>query len=152
MPAASPYEVVATALKTIIDTEFAPEGFTAIHDNLHESLGRERVAIGIAPVEDEVTDRNNVVQETLLEVKFYLVWKPEISPETQVNPFQIAEYAQRFRDACRQARNATPGTDMMWFYDVQRVQYPNDPTGNKTRFVATVRALGNNAGLVETVG
>lgn len=146
----SPFTVVATALKTIIETEFAAENFTAIFDNLHESLGRTRVSIGIAPVEDVVMSSNAVVQETTIEVRFYLMWKQEISPETVVNPSKIADYAERFRNALRTSYAADPHTGQVWYFDLRRIQYPNDPTGNKSRFVATIRALGNNAALVET--
>jgi hypothetical protein len=148
--AGSAFETVALALKSVIDTEFAPEGYTAILDNLHESLGRTRVDIGIAPVEDTLMTGNDVVQETYVEVKFYHLWTQEISPSTIVNPTQITAYAERFRDAVRRAKLSDPGTGQVWYFDVRRVQYPSDPTGNKTRFVARVRAFGNNAGLVET--
>lgn len=147
--AASPFEAVATAVIAIFNAEFAAEGFTMIPDNLHESLGRERVDVGIAPIEDVVNIRDSVVQETWAEVRFYHLWTQEISPNTQVNPFQIAAYAERFRDALRSTAS-TPHTGQVWYFDVRRVQYPNDPTGNKSRFVMTIRAFGNNSGLVES--
>lgn len=148
--AGSAYEVVATALKTIIDAEFAAEGFTAIYDNLHESLGRFRVDIGIAPTEDTVNGRDALVQETWVEVRFYNFWTDEISPDTVVDPRVIAAYAERFRDAVRRAKASDPGTGQVWYFDIRRITYPNDPTGNKSRFHATVRAFGNNAALLET--
>jgi hypothetical protein len=147
---ASAFETTATALKQIIDTEFAPEGITAIFDNLHESLGRTRVSVGIAPLEDVPKSDNALVNETWVEVKFYDLWKTEITPETVVNPVKITGYAERFRDACRRSQATDPHTGMVWFFDIRRIQYPNDPTGNKSRFVATIRAFGNNSGLVET--
>lgn len=148
--AASPYEAVAAAIKSAIDTEFAPEHVTAIHDNIHESLGIKRVAVGIAPSEDVVMGSDNVVQETWIEVRFYDIWDPQINPEQSVNPLKIAAYAERFRRAMRDLSRTIAGTDQVWYFDVRRVTYPNDPTGNKTRFHATVRAYGNNSGLVET--
>lgn len=144
----SAYFTVAADLKTIIDTEFAPEGFTAIFDNLHESLGRTRVDIGIAPLEDIVRSTDFLVQETMVEIRFYDLWKQEISPETLVNPTRITDFAERFRAALREFNQSRSG--QMWFYNLLRIAYPNDPTGNKTRFVATVQALGNNAALIET--
>jgi hypothetical protein len=149
---ASAFETVAAELKTIIDTEFAAEGITAIKDNLHESLGRTRAEVGIAPVEDVVTDRNANVQETIVEVRFYDLWVQEISPSTMVDPSKIAGYAERFRNAVRVSQLGAAGTGRMWYFDVRRIAYPSDPTGNKTRFHATLRAYGNNSGLVETTG
>jgi hypothetical protein len=147
---ASSYENVAAALKTIIDAEFAPEGFTAIFDNLHESLGRTRTEIGIAPVDDIVRDDNGLVQETVVEVRFYDLWTAEISNTTVVDPSRITGFAERMRDAIRVYNSGRYGTGMTWYFDVRRVSYPSDPTGNKTRFHATIRALGNNTALVET--
>lgn len=147
----SPYQTVAAAIKAAFDAEFAPEGFVMAYDNLHESLGRTRVDVGIAPIEDYPSGNNSLVQETLVEVKFYDLWKQEISPETVVDPARIASFADRFRQALRRSQVTDPGTGMVWFFDVRRIRYPNDPTGNKSRFVAEVRAFGNNSNLVETV-
>lgn len=149
---ASPFEAVASAIIGVFNTEFAAEQFTMIPDELHESLGRKRVDVGIAPVEDLVQASNGIVQETWVEIKFYDRWKQEISPDTQINPYIITGYADRLRNALRVARIQDPGTDQVWFFEVRRVQYPRDPTGNKSRFIMTVRALGSNSNLVETTG
>lgn len=146
----SPFYEVASALKEIIDAEFAPEGLVSVLDNIHEALGLDRPRIGIAPIEDLVNPLDAVVQETWVEVRFFDVWKKEISPETLIDPVRITDFAHRFRDAIRRHNEGLAGTDKVWYFDVRRVQYPNDPTGNKSRFVATIRAFGNNNGLVET--
>lgn len=147
----SSYEDIALTLKDIIEEEFSAEGFTVILDNLHESLGRKRVDIGIAPVEDVVMPSNNIVQHTTVEVRFFDLWKQEISPETLVNPSRIAGFAERFRKAIRESDGRTdPATGQTWFFQLVRIGYPNDPTGNKTRFVATIRGWGNNNALFET--
>lgn len=150
--ATSAYSVIAEALVSVIDAEFTDLGITAVHDNLHESLGRDRREVGIAPVEDSIPMNNGLVLETLAEVKFYDFWTQEISPTTAVDPRTITNYAERFRRAVHAARATQVGTGVMWYFDVRRVQYPNDPTGNKTRFVAQVRGYGNNTNLVETTG
>lgn len=147
----SPFESVANALKDIIDNEFAPEGYKVIFDNLHESLGRQAVAVGVAPME-EAPWNDALALEIWVEVRFYDLWKQEISPDTVVNPTRITAFAERLRDAVRRYNKDYFGTSRLWFFDLQRIQYPNDPTGNKTRFHATIRAYGNNAGLVETSG
>ena len=144
----STFEIVADAVKSIFETEFSVEGFTMQFDNLHEALGRDRVAVGIAPTEERANLRDRLVQDTWVEVKFFGLWTDEISPDTIVNPTKITGYAERFRAALRTA--AVTSSGQMWYFDVDRVQYPNDPTGNKSRFVATIRAFGNNANLVET--
>lgn len=146
----SPFEAVAQAVIAVFNNEFASEQFVMIPDRLHESLGRSRVDVGIHPVEDVVNGRDAVVQETFVEVRFYDLWKQEISPETQVNPYRITGFAERFRDALRRAKATDPGTGQVWYFDVRRTAYPPDPTGNSSRFHMTIRAFGNNAGLIET--
>lgn len=152
MTVSSAYNTMADQLKVIIDAEFADLGITAEHDNLHESLGRDRREIGIAPIEEAPPLGNGVALQVLAEVRFYDFWKQEITPTTSVDPRIVAEYAERFRRACREAIYTDPTSGSMWYFDVTRITYPNDPTGNKTRFVATVRAYGNNSALVETTG
>lgn len=146
----SAYEICASAIKTVIDNEFAPENIVAIHDNLHESLGWNGIRVGIAPIRDTQNPRNKLVQETWIEVKFYDLWTREITPETVVNPFRIANFAERFRRAIQAATASYAGSDELWFFDVGTIEYPNDPNGNKSRFVAQIRAVGRNSGLVET--
>lgn len=156
MPAGvgSSFSTVAAGIKAAFDAEFAAEGFVMRFDNLHGSLGLQRVDVGIAPVEDVPNSRNKVALETWVEVKFYDAWTKKwgASPEIVVNPERITEFAERFRRCLRESGVHDPGTNETWYYDVERVRYPNDPTGNKTRFVATIRAFGDNTGLIETRG
>lgn len=145
----SPYSEVADALATIIDTEFSDLGVTAEHDYLHDSLGAEARAVGVSPIAERPRAGELAVQETNVRVQFFDFWEPEADPTASVDPRIVAGYAQRLRDAIRVAR--TTGTDAVWFFDVVGVEYPRDPVGNLSRFVATVRAYGNNSALVETI-
>lgn len=152
MPDVSAFAQIAEAIKPVFDATFAPEGFVLTFDNLHPALGRKRAYAGIAPATDRMRPGAAVVQETLVEIRLYLKWKEEINPETTIDPRVIAGYAERLRNALRAARTTDPGTGLVWYFDVTNVDYPDDPTGNKTRFHATIRAYGNNSGLVETTG
>lgn len=145
-----PFPTIAAAIIAAFDAEFAAEGFTMIPDRLHESLGRRRVAVGISPDEDTPNMRNRLAEEHYVTVQFYGLWDERIDPETQINPTTITGYANRLKDALRVAQENTAGTGSMWYFDVDRTRYPNDPTGNKTRFEMTIRAWGNNQNLVET--
>lgn len=148
----SAFETVATAVKEAFETEFAVEGFKMQFDNIHEALGRDRVAVGIAPMEERANLGNRIVSEHWMEVRFFGLWTDEITPETVVNPFKVTGYADRFKRALHVLDRQEPGTDLVWYFDVDRVTYPNDPTGNKSRFVAVIRAFGNNSNLLETSG
>lgn len=145
-----PFPIIADAIIAAFNAEFAAEGFTMIPDRLHESLGRRSVAVGISPDEDHPNMRNRIAEEHYVTVQFYGLWDERIDPETQINPATITGYARRFKDALRVLQQAMPGTGSMWYFDVDRTRYPNDPTGNKTRFEMSIRAWGNNQNLVET--
>lgn len=147
-----PYEQTAAALKGIIDTEFAPESITAVHDNLHDSLGEKRVSVGLAPLRETPSLGNMVQLETWIEVKFFDLWEKKVDPTQSVNPIKITRYADRFRRAVEADQRTPAGNSVVWYFDVMDVQYPKDPTGNHTRFVAQVRAFGTNDGLNETTG
>lgn len=150
-PVTSPYSQVADALKAIIDAEWAVEGWTAVHDNLHPAVGMDTsTRIGIAP--EEETARAGMIQQndTSITVKFYRRWDPDVDPTKKVDPRPITEHAERFRRAIKAAGD--PGTGAVWFFNLLRIRYPNDPTGNKTRFEADLVAYGNNAAIIETTG
>lgn len=144
----SPYAQVAEALKAIIDAEFAPEGYSAIHDNLHPAVGQEGTRIGIAPEEEAARAGNMIQRDTAITVKFYRRWDPEVDYNKKVDPRPITEFAERFRQAIRD--NDQIGTDSAWYFNVVRVRYPNDPVGNKSRFEADLVAYGSNSALIET--
>ena len=149
--ASSAFEQAANAIKTYFDLEFAAESFVLQFDNLHESLGRYSVEVGIAPVEDTPKQGSMLELDTKVEIRFYDLWTDEIDPTTAVDPRRITGFAERFRECVRLASRSTPGSQELWFFDIERLWYPNDPTGNKSRFHALVRCVGNNNNLIETV-
>lgn len=153
MTVTSPYERAANVLKTVIDTEWATEGLVAEHDNLHESLGYEGARVGIAPTFEEGQPGADIVQNVYLDVKFFDAWIKEVNQEESVDPRVIARHAERFRRACLAAHPTLVAPDHhLWFFNVESIEYPDDPTGNKSRFLAHVCAYSDNAALVETTG
>lgn len=145
-----PYEVVASALKQIIDTEFAAENIHAIHDNIHGSLGVERAEVGIAPMREAPLGTNHLANSFFVEVRYYDLYDLEVDPEQTVNPTVITAKGNRLKRALKQAEATFPGTPEVWYFDWLDTEYPDDPTGNKTRFHMHIRALGDNTGLIET--
>lgn len=144
------YAEIADALKVIIDAEFAPESYTATHDNLHPAVGLEGARIGIAPEEESPASGNMLQQNTIITVKFYRRWDSDVDPTKKVDPRVIARFAERLRIALREANKVSTG--QVWYFNLMRVRYPNDPTGNKTRFEADITVYGNNQALIETTG
>lgn len=145
-----PYHVAATAIKSIIDGEFTDRQVTAVHDKLHESLGTKRCEVGISPLREAPQPGNEVVGHIFIFVQWYDLWEKEIDPEQRVNPFNVTEMADRFRRAVERYSATNPGTTEVWYFKVTNIEYPDDPTGNKTRFEATIQAYGQNTGLMQT--
>jgi hypothetical protein len=154
MPTTSAYEQAANQLKTIIDTCYTADGFTAEHDELHEAVGMNGTRIGIAPDErgDIVSPGNGLVQETYIMVRFQGKYNLQVNPDQSVDPRLVANYAERLRRAIQDANYPQAGTDQKWYYLIVDTRYPRDATGNKTRFFMLLKAFGNNTGVVETTG
>jgi hypothetical protein len=146
---ASAYEITATALKAVIDGEFSTEGYTAVHDRLHESLGWKRTEIGISPESQAPMSGNASVMDTIVLIQFYDRWDKEVDPEQQVNPFRITGYADRLARAIETQQAGFAGSTEVWYFEPLSIAYPNDPTGNKTRFHMIVRAKGDNVALIQ---
>lgn len=147
----SRYEVAATGIKAICDAVFDAEGFKAKHDCLHESLGFKRVEIGISPSRITPLPTNASVDQTFILIQFYGLYKREVDPELQVNPFKVAAYHDRLAVALETQQAQDPTSNDVWYYQIINTEFPRDPTGNKSRFEMTVRALGGSPGL-ETSG
>jgi hypothetical protein len=146
----STFTEIAAVIKSAFEAEFAAENFTLTYDELHESLGASKWVAGIAPVEESISSRDNYVKETYVTVSLFGRWDKVVDPTQKVDPSLITEYADRFLSAMR-TLNDQPGTGRAWYFNVERIEYPRDPTGNKTRFVATLCCYGNNSQLIETV-
>jgi hypothetical protein len=146
---AVPYHTVATALKTILDGEFTDLTITAVHDKIHESLGYRRVEVGISPVRESATTGREIQMTSTVLIQWYDLWDKEIDNEQVVNPFLITERADRLRRAIETASAAIAGTPEIWYFKVDNTEYPDDPTGNKSRFEMTVTAYGDNTALTQ---
>lgn len=136
-------------LKQIIDTAFAAEGVQAENDRIHDSLGHQGIRVGITTERIDTLPGNAAVQTIELYVRFWGYYDRMIDPEQAVDPAVIESYAERFQKACE--ANIGGGTDKVWYFNVIMIDFLDDPTGNKTRFIATVTAYGNNPSLIETV-
>jgi len=150
MPAVDQYAIIANGLISLVNTTFAAEGVAAIHDELHESLGTERIEVGVAPVREQPMPGNRAAAHTLVTIQFFDLWDKAVDPTQMVDPRRITGFHARLKEALRTASIAT--SDSYWFFQWEGTEYPRDPTGNKTRFVMTVRAWSQNATLHETLG
>lgn len=142
----SPYRIAASGIEQIITTEFADLGVVPLHDELHESLGREGRVVGISIDREAPMARNRVAQQEFIRIQWFEEWTDEVDPTIIHDPRLIADLAFRLQVALG-AANLTYSGDF-WYFNWEYTEYPRDPTGNKTRFVMYVVAYANNAHLV----
>lgn len=150
MAVTDPYTLVANEIERILLEEYAVEGFRVVHDNLHPAVGAEGTRIGISPESEVPRTTNMIVNDIRLTVKFHGRFNGEVDPNQRVDPRKVTNLAERFRRAIKRANQI--GNQHVWYFNLTSLQYPDDPTGNKTRFHATIVAEGQNSGLVETTG
>lgn len=136
------------ALVRLLETTYSEEAFRVRSDKLHPSLGDEGVVLGVYPDHTRHDSRNALTSEMNLVVQFYGSYQKQIDRNMVVDPAKVESYAERFRRALKsQPFSASPA---VWYFMLEDLAFPLDPTGNITRFVAKLKARGNNTALAET--
>lgn len=135
-------------LKATLTTEFTAEGLAVEDDKLHESLGIERPIAGVFP-EGERPHSSGIVAAFLVSAQVFMRWDPQIDPAQKVDPALIEAWAWRLQRRIM-TESKINGT-YVDYYVVNDLIYPDDPTGNKTRFVVSVTGYGTNPSLSETL-
>lgn len=141
----SPSTTAREAITTAMATEFTD--VLVLNDRLSPSLGISKPVAACFPLRERANDDHGVVLEVEIGIQFYLRWNKQVEPTEVVDPAAIEDAAERFRGLIRELE----GDDNRWFYNVDLINYPPDPTGNMTRFEAVVRVSGRNNSIVETV-
>jgi hypothetical protein len=145
----APETQARNALIAVLRTTFEADQFVVKDDKLHASVGDQGTVIGCYPERTTASPNSNYVNEMELIVQFYGKYDLEVERFQVVSPSKIEAYAERFRQSIREG--VDPRTGLVWYFNLQRIVFPDDPTGNKTRFEATLIARGNNSALIETV-
>jgi hypothetical protein len=81
-------------------------------------------------------------------VQVFGLWEKEVDNEKVIDPAPVEALARAFAREI-QARQ-TGALPELWYIELERVGFPNDPTGQKTRFDAIVMGRAENPGVVET--
>jgi hypothetical protein len=148
MTVTAPETQAREALITALRAEFAVDGFPVRDDKLHSSLGDDRTVLGVYPERSTASSNDKLVNQYELVVQFYGKYNLEVNREETVSPAVIESFAERFRQSIRTGVDLKTGS--VWYFDLLRIGYPPDPTGNVSRFEAVLVARGNNSALVET--
>lgn len=137
---ASTYVIAANALEQICAQTFP--SIPVQHDQLYPALGWKGPRIGIAPIREPMHVRNKLVRESWIEIRFFDQWVKDVDPGQAVDPRIVAAHADTLLNAIREATVTVSGD--MWYFNVEGVEYPDDPTGNKTRLEAQIEASAAN--------
>jgi hypothetical protein len=151
MTVTAPETEARQALITAVKDEFTPEKLPVLDDRLHGSLGEQEPVAGCFPDHSTATRDQKLVNEYFITVQVFSRWEKMADRAQTVSPALIEEWAERFR-RCIQKEGVDPQTGRVWYFDLEIIRYRPDPTGNITRFEATVIARGNNSALIETIG
>jgi hypothetical protein len=131
-------EALINALKKIYEAE----KFGVRSDKLHGSLGFQGTVLGVSPVRFAPWSKDYNVNQYEFLVQFYHAYTKEVNPNQVVDPAVIEGYANRFREGIKEGTD--PKTGHLWYFTLLRINYPDDPTGNKSRYEAFVTGWGNN--------
>lgn len=145
-PETSVSERVATIANAVFAAEITAGDITATeHDKFGRSAGMELAAgkARMAVSANEAREDFRRVIELVVPVTFQFHMAYDAEPdETLVrDPRAIQALAARFRTGFNETSG--PGADH-WFIRCKAVTYPDDPTGNKTRFEAEIEGRCSN--------
>lgn len=146
-----PETLARQALISMLEAEFAAEGYPVKDDKLHGSVGAWGPVIAVYPDRSMTSGANAFVNEMRLVVQFYDAFERKVDPNQEVSPSIIEGYADRFRNALR-TRNPDPNVGAAWYFMLDQIVFPPDPTGNITRFEAHLTVRGNNGALITETG
>ena len=146
---ASPATAIRNELKDLIATVYSDEGWTAADDKFGRSkgMGMAEDEAAIAVYTDSETQRPGRILEliVLVTVQFHLGYKAEPDETIVRDPGVIEAYADRLRAAFDEGGGADH-----WFSHLISITYPDDPTGNKTRFEARIEGRAGNTPALPT--
>jgi hypothetical protein len=154
MPSTAPETRLRERLIEVLTAEFKPEGIRFLNDKLHDSKGREGAIGAVYPGPSQVQSNNELIVEPTAYIQLFGKWTAEVDPDKTIDPTPVEECAERIRRACHSDgfEGTEGGDEHLWWYSVQRVEFPPDPGGNISRLLVTVVGKAQNPALSETSG
>lgn len=152
-PPTSPETKLRERVIEVLTAEFAAEGIEFRSDKLTDNLGQDGPIAGVYPGYSQSRQGKEMVLDVICYVQLFGPWRAVVEPTMIVDPTPLEEWAERIRRAIRDADVAGPGADAhLWYFDVQRVDYTNDPGGNVSRLLVTIAGEAQNPAIVPTTG
>lgn len=145
---AVPETLLRQRVKARVESEFTAEGFEVADDKLTRAAGKDGEAeLAVYPE----TTNNDYARANVLEVRvvlqLYLAYTAEPDENIVVDPTVIEEHADRLRRAFAGPDGIGASRDF-WFLVIERIEFPDDPTGNKSRLEAHFLAKCDNPALL----
>ena len=146
-----------TELIDLITDTFEPDPgddplFPEVFDGrLPRLMGYDGNYCGVSPETQTPTLSQQLDQQTAVLVQFYMKYEKQkpIDPKMVLSPAVVEETVERFQQAVQDAIGAN-STGGRWYYGITSINYPPDPTGQKTRAEIIVTAHGSNPAIIET--
>lgn len=148
-PITSPLTAVRERVKAILDAEFAADQIVFEHDKLDDAVGTDGIYAAVYPDLEEPRFGQMNVSDANVVIQLYGRWDKRVDPKQKVDPTWIETQAERIKRAL-QAGGSYVGQPNDWYFNISRIEFPDDPTGNKTRLVAYVTGESQNSAVIET--
>lgn len=143
---AVPETLTRQRVKELFDAEFDAEGFAVENDKIGRSAGMEIASGARAACSPERAQpqaaRMNVLEVPVV-LQLYLAYEAEPDETIVVDPAVIEGYGDRIRRMFN-GEASTGLDDDLWYLQLSRIEYPDDPTGNKSRLEAYISGFMGN--------
>lgn len=141
MPA--PETLLRAWIKSVVEDEFSTEGFTVADDKLPRAAGMDGAThLACYPETAGERPQHAIQLDVRARLQLYMAYDASPDETIQVDPSVIEGYADRLRRAFKD--NSDGDTSDLWFLRLVNIDYPDDPTGNKSRLEASFQAFANN--------
>ena len=140
---AVPETAVRGRVKQLVASVYAAEGWTAADDKLPRSWGHEQDAgLAVSPERAERDPRDAYMLVIPVLFQLYLPFVAEVNEAQAVDPGVIEALGDRLRRGF--SAQSSGNTGDLWYLTLDRIEYPDDPTGNKTRLEAYITGRAEN--------
>lgn len=138
-----PETLVRQRVQAIFASTFSAESWTAANDKLPRAAGKDGETVAACYPEEARERPGNVeVLEIPVVLQLYLAYTAEPDEFIVVDPTVIEDYGDRLRRAFN--TESSGNSSDFWGLRLIRIEYPDDPTGNKSRLEAFVVGMAEN--------
>jgi hypothetical protein len=148
MTVTSPLTEMRGVIAAALDAEFAPEGITFASDKMHPAMGLDGPVGAIYPDAEVPRGGREIEAVNTAYVQVFAKWEKQVDPAQVFDPSLVEGWAARLQVALKAVQDVQTATT--WFFTVKQIDYLDDPTGNRSRFLARVQGSGQNQNLLET--